>query len=1038
MSNHPLRIYEVLEEEYETLHGHPSPTLDFDRPAEERLKRIIKENHKKELSALCLSGSGIRSATFGLGVLQGLAHHRILNKFDYLSTVSGGGHIGAWLSAWIHRHPYGVAGVEQELPGEHPSWVLRPEPEPISNLRNHAHYLRAQRGLLSIDTWTFGATVVRNLILNWLVLIPLMIAVLAVPRLFVSLSQLTPPGYVRVGALLLGIILGVQMIVYVAISRPTIAKKNRDQKSFLKWCFGPMLLSATLFALYWSWFTNANIDLERSLTLHILDGRNRIFGFVAFGVVLHLGAWLVYTSFIIRRLVVREFVGLLLNGVIVGLSLYLVARFFPHPAKFASLEIHELLLFSTLAVPLLLLLVFLSFTLLVGIASKFTEDADREWYARCAAWVAVSLVIWATVTFFVLEGPGLTAYDYFGITGNLRAVASTGGVIGLLTVLIAWTKSLGDPEQSSGWTGAVVRFVLRLAIALFVLMIIIYLSVATDYLIAALSSAMWTLLPRLGMSTGWLPPQPLWRFPNISLASAREILIVTVVSAGFGLLLTRFININKFSYQAMYRNRLIRAYLGASRQSDERHPNKFTGFDSDDNVSMYELRPEMLHTMSFTGEPNGWPGFRSFVNKLQARSDEASIHIVSNFLSPETKLLLARFDAKRGGDQWGKLLESALIRDLNKALLQHPILPPEIQRALEIDLEGIKTDSASAEFVRRNRRALEVVFKDEIKPLIHAKQGLFPVLNMTVNLSAWQQRAAKSFTVTPLHSGSFQINDSGMRSGPIFGSYRRSSEYGAGLGISLGTAMATSGGEARSKPKYSSPPLVMLLNLFNSLIMIRSVNPGWWLGNPGPAGRDSYRLAYPTFPLRPMVAQALGLMDDRNPYVFLSDGGQFESLGLYEMVLRRCRTIIVCDASEDPDFQFESLGNAMQKIRIDLGIPIHFKTMNLFPRKDKKIGAYAAIGTIAYSAIDRVEPGSAVADGTIVYIKPAFYGDEPRDIYHYAMTHENFPHESASDESFSEAQFESYRKLGSYIVDKLWDKVDQSTSADSGIVLPRL
>lgn len=1047
MPGHPLRIYEVLEEEYERLHGRPSPSLNTALPAEERLRRIVEENHKQQMSAICLSGGGIRSATFGLGVLQGLARNGLLSKFNYLSTVSGGGHIGAWLLAWIHRHPKGVNGVEAELMSQTQSSVLRPEPEPIPYLRNHANYLRTQRGLLSIDTWTFGATIVRNLILNWLVLIPLMIAVLALPKLFVSLINLSPPAYVRVAILLIGFIFGVMVIVYVGLNRPSVTRKHGHQKGLHEWFLAPLLLSAMSLTLYWAWFTNAvNIDIERSLTFHLLDGRHRIFGFMAFGLVLHLAAWLVYTSLIIRSgLIVFEFVGLLFNGILSGLMLFLVARFFPHPALpdayrrgaivagLSGMEGQALLLYSAFAVPLLLLLVFLSLTLIVGFASKYTEDADREWYARCAAWVAVSLLIWATFSFLVLVGPGLPVYHYFGITGILKTAASTGGVIGLITLLNAWTKSLGDPQQSSGWTGAVLGFFLRLAIALFALMIIVYLSVATNYLVKWLSSA-WLHPPASFYSNG---------AERLSFHSPREIMILILLSLSLGLLIATLININKFSYHAMYRNRLILAYLGASRGS-RRHPDPVTGFDPDDNLSMFELRPEVLHTESFTGEPYGQPGFRSFVQKLQEKKDNASHHIASNILSDSTKRLLARYAAKRGGDHSGKLLESALIRDLNRALLQHPIVPPEIQRDLEIDLEGIEVDPASAEFVRRNRRALEAVFKDEIRPMIHGTQRLFPVFNMTVNLSAWQQRAAKSFTVTPLHSGSFQIHDTDDRSGPRFGCYRRSFEYGGGIGISLGTAMATSGGEARSKPKYSSPPLVMLLNLFNSLILIRSVNPGWWLGNPGPAGQNYYDLPYPKSAVYPMIAQALGLMDDRNPYVFLSDGGDFESLGLYEMVLRRCRMIIVCDASEDPDFQFESLGNAMQKIRIDLGIPIYFQTMNIFPRKDKKPGSYAAIGTINYSAVDRVdEPDSAgrnvkAPDGTIIYIKPAFYGDEPRDIYHYAMTHENFPHESASDESFSEAQFESYRKLGSYIVDRLWDKVDQSKSTDSGILLPRL
>ena len=53
------------------------------------------------LIGLAFSGGGIRSATFNLGILQSLADLGILRFFDYLSTVSGGGYIGSWLSAWI-------------------------------------------------------------------------------------------------------------------------------------------------------------------------------------------------------------------------------------------------------------------------------------------------------------------------------------------------------------------------------------------------------------------------------------------------------------------------------------------------------------------------------------------------------------------------------------------------------------------------------------------------------------------------------------------------------------------------------------------------------------------------------------------------------------------------------------------------------------------------------------------------------------------------------------------------------------------------
>lgn len=1038
-SDHPLRVYNVLEEEYELLHGVPSPSVDSSKPAEERLKNIITENHKQNLAAICLSGGGIRSATFGLGVLQGLAHNKLLDKFAYVSTVSGGGYIGSWLSAWIHREEKGLEGVAEQLPGEHPTSVMKPEAEPITHLRAYSNYLTPKLGLMSADTWTLVAIVIRNLLLNWLVLIPLLIAVLALPRLFVSLSQLTPPGYVRVAALLVAIILGVQMIVYAAISRPTITKKNRDQKSFFKWCFVPMLLSATLLALYWSWFTNANIDLERSLTFHILDGRPRIFGFIAFGLGLHLAAWLVYTSLIMRRikLIALEFVGLLFNGIVGGAMLFMVVRFFPDPARLGlgNAQINELLLYATLAVPLYLLLVFLALSLFVGVASRWTEDEDREWWARYGAWILIAIVVWMLGSFLVLLGPPVTTLVW------AKYVVPAGGLIGIITALMARSANLpAKGEKPKGWMAMLMQHALLLGAIAFAVVLVISFSLATDYLIGWLATV-WKWI-------GFLPA------PTIGLSAfdasrlvprTREILLLMISAGGLGIAMAYVINTNKFSHHAMYRNRLIRAYLGASRQSVDRQPNRFTGFDSDDNVNMSELRPEMLHTKSFTGEPNGQPGFSSFVKKLQAKDDEPSKHIAEEILSEPTKRLLARYGAKRGGDHSGKLLESGLIRDINRALLQKPIVP-EIQKALDIDPEKVSLTIAE---VRRNRQALEAAFKEEIRPANYSNRRPLHIINTTLNLVggdrlAWQQRKAESFTVSPLHCGSFQIPDSEERTGPVYGSYRRTFKYGGEKygGISLGTAMAISGAAASpNMGYYSSPVVTFLMTLFN-------VRLGWWLGNPGPAGqippallarglKHYYELAHPKSAVYPIIAEALGWTDDRNNYVYLTDGGHFENLGLYEMVLRRCRLIVVSDAAGDPDFQYNDLGNAVQKVRTDLGIPIDFGPMKIFPRRDKKAGAYCAIGTIRYSAIDKVEKNALdqevkVPDGKIIYIKPAFYGDEPRDIYRYAMTHETFPQQSTGDQWFDESQFESYRKLGSHIVDTICNGAAKDNPFGSG------
>src|SRR5204863_7731188 len=126
--------------------------------------------------------------TFGLGVLQGLAKEGVLEKFDYLSTVSGGGYIGSWLSAWIYRQDFtkvsaALGGVGN---GKEP---LKPEPEEIRHLREYSNYVTPKLGLTSADTWTLLATYVRNLFLNWRVFLPAIAVALVVPRICIAVSR---------------------------------------------------------------------------------------------------------------------------------------------------------------------------------------------------------------------------------------------------------------------------------------------------------------------------------------------------------------------------------------------------------------------------------------------------------------------------------------------------------------------------------------------------------------------------------------------------------------------------------------------------------------------------------------------------------------------------------------------------------------------------------------------------------------------------------------------------------------------------------
>ncbi len=119
------------------------------------------------LCGLSFSGGGIRSATFNLGLLQALAHRGILKHVDYLSTVSGGGFVGAALTS-LTRAP------GSRFPFEHSD--QEGEPPAVTYLRNNCNYL-VPRG--AVDYARMIGLLFRGIGLNMVILAPV-IAVLSV------------------------------------------------------------------------------------------------------------------------------------------------------------------------------------------------------------------------------------------------------------------------------------------------------------------------------------------------------------------------------------------------------------------------------------------------------------------------------------------------------------------------------------------------------------------------------------------------------------------------------------------------------------------------------------------------------------------------------------------------------------------------------------------------------------------------------------------------------------------------------------------
>jgi hypothetical protein len=128
-----------------------------------------------------------------------------------------------------------------------------------------------------------------------------------------------------------------------------------------------------------------------------------------------------------------------------------------------------------------------------------------------------------------------------------------------------------------------------------------------------------------------------------------------------------------------------------------------------------------------------------------------------------------------------------------------------------------------------------------------------------------------------------------------------------------------------------------------------------------------------------------GQTNDRGRDIYLSDGGHFENLGLYEVVRRRCRFIFVIDGGCDPDCHLEDLGNAMRKIYIDQNIEVEFDKLSLSSREMAKELNAVAIGRVQYP-----DPGSGC--GFIIYLKASYFTSAmPVDVRAYGEANVNFP-----------------------------------------------
>lgn len=883
-----LETKQVLQEEMDHFCGPPQP--GDQTPWQARADQA-------RLAGLCLSGGGIRSATFCLGALQALANRRMLGEFHYLSTVSGGGFAGGWLQTFI-RQCGGIAEAERQL-GDSGNEIF-------AKLRRYTNYLTPEVGILSRDTWAGIVLYIRNTILNWLIIFPLL--------LFVPLGLLAYRTALEAASrstLWLPLVLGSAALFVATFSACTLLPSHRPRKGELTAYASPTLIAAGIIAPTCLWALALPFTLralfEQALPVSPLSLYQLGVGYFTVQVAAYLSGLIWQTSkgypglWLYERNVgpwlASSLVSATLISICAGLSIdWLVGD---AAASFDAGQAQVSQILTVAAPPALIVIHLLQSVIFIGFRkSAECADLDREWVARIDGQLLLAAVGWAGLCLccLILSAVALGRDDAQlpGLFSALGALATGPAAAVLGKQVFARAQSLAakgrmDDLLMMGLSAMAVVF----GISLFALM-------------------GWCLGRFLGyVHDGWgdcLLPR--WTQLGINASVDCGInpygmilimdLVVAALLAGAVWLFGR-VNVNRFSMHGVYRNRLTRGFLGSARTRRDADP--FTDFDEADSPRIAELGTE---------------------------------------------------------------------------------------------------------------------------------KRLLPVVNMTLNLTdllhtEWAERKAASFTATPFACGSAILDRADMardmpRTGGPRGAYIRTSEYAgmetrgdrvsAGKGPLLGGLLTISGAAVSPNWGYhSSRMIAFLMTLFN-------VRLGAWLPNPAVARRDDLKLAKPANSVLALLSELGGRSTDVRQAIYLSDGGHFDNLGVYEMLRRRCARIVVIDAGQDEKCTFFDLGNVIRKAEVDGLAKVQMGEMRIrsrstIEREGKRAGAMGyARGTITY-------PGARDA-ATLIYIKPSFLEDIPAEVRAYGTTSTAFPHESTANQWFSESQFESYRALGFHQISKMF------------------
>jgi len=600
------------------------------------------------IAGLAISGGGIRSATFALGAIQALAHLKLLRRFDYLSTVSGGGYIGSWLTAWLRREE-SFANVELQLAPSRvdqseaqrrllsQGLVVDEEPEAIEHLRAYSDYLTPRLGVLTPDTWTILAIYFRNILINLLMLVPATMALLLAARFFVvwpfvaavaagPQDLLASPGAALGGlAVAVGLLARAFWANSIELaelrrvetlvegtdgqppdpgSMPRRKPKPMSEARLVRKVVVPIVVAAVL--MVW-------VFLQIDRLRRVFRGSHPEVGGDATSAWTPTTWWIVIpftlmwglATYVLHTLAHRNYDGparnklgkaAVFSGLLGGCLFSLLFVW----VLFTSSNLDDALgpAAATFGPSLALLVVVVAFLAEVAVLGGTIHEGEREWWARLSAWLLMAAVAWSTFFGCLVFTPALlimfnSRYVNTGIVAGW--IATTAG--GLMAGRSAHTKD-GSGTPWLEWLGVVAPHV-------FLAGLFTGVSLLVDCLVNDPRPTFGGVKTDELLTTYW---------HGLVNARGTVLLFWMAISFLFAWVMGRVVDVNLFSLNNMYANRLIRCYLGASRpkpqwrsrwvdgvwapggggaptdaRGPERHENRVTGFDPNDDIPLTDL-----------------------------------------------------------------------------------------------------------------------------------------------------------------------------------------------------------------------------------------------------------------------------------------------------------------------------------------------------------------------------------------------------------------------------------------------------------------